>query len=113
MSIWDYQLLKTYRSLIGGATFSAGAGGSAGWAPAFCASASGRAGSGGMFDGRLPVVAGSAGTDGLDSAPGVDCNGWVACARCCGSLDPISISESADITVPVATSMDASSKSFQ
>ena len=36
-----------YFSLIGAAIFSAGAGGNAGWAPAFCASASGRAGSGG------------------------------------------------------------------
>jgi len=39
------------RSGIGGAVFSAGAGGSAGWAPAFCASASGRAGCGGTSDG--------------------------------------------------------------
>src|SRR5258708_33574619 len=71
---------SAYRSLIGGAVFSAGAGGSAGTAPAFCASASGRAGSGGMSEGLAPVVTGSAGADGLVSAPGVDCNGGVACA---------------------------------
>ena len=41
-----------YFSLIGGAIFSAGAGGSAGSAPAFCASASGRAGSGAGVVGR-------------------------------------------------------------
>jgi hypothetical protein len=28
----------------------------------------------------MPVVAGSAGAEGLVSAPGVDCNGGVACA---------------------------------
>jgi len=75
----DDECSKTYRSLIGAAVFSAGAGGKAGVAPAFCASASGRAGSGGISPGRLPVVAGSAGADGFVSAPGVDCNGWVAC----------------------------------
>src|SRR3977135_3713698 len=73
---------KTYRSLIGAAVFSAGAGGKAGVAPAFCASVSGRAGSGAVSPGRLPVVAGSAGADGLVSAPGVDCSGCVACAIC-------------------------------
>ena len=67
-----------YFSLIGGAVFSAGAGGSAGWAPAFCASGSGRAGSGATVDGRVPVVTGSRGAEGLVSAPGVDCSGGVA-----------------------------------
>ena len=32
--------------------------------------------------GRVPVVAGSARAEGLVSAPGVDCNGCVACAIC-------------------------------
>ena len=67
--------------LIGGAVFSAGAGGNAGFAPASLASASGRAGCGGVSCGRCcPVVAGSAGAAGLLSAPGVDCRGGVACA---------------------------------
>src|SRR5947209_12153049 len=68
--------------LIGAAVFSAGAGGRAGAAPDFCASASGRAGSGGTLSGRVPVVVGSAGAEGFDSAPGVDCSGCVACAIC-------------------------------
>lgn len=63
---------------IGGAVFSAGAGGNAGFAPASLASASGRAGCGGVSWGRCPVVEGSAGAAGLFSAPGVDCNGGVA-----------------------------------
>jgi hypothetical protein len=71
-----------YLSLIGAAVFSAGAGGNMVAAPAFCASASGRAGCGGTSLGRAPVVVGSGGADGLVSAPGVDCNGCVACAIC-------------------------------
>jgi hypothetical protein len=70
-----------YFAVIGGAVFSAGAGGSAGLAPASRASASGRAGCGGVSCGRWPVVAGSAGADGLFSAPGVDCSGGVAWAN--------------------------------
>ena len=101
---------RDYFSRIGGAVFSAGAGGSAGWAPAFWASASGRAGSGGISDGRLPVVTGSDGEPGLLSAPGVDCSGWVACANCSRSLARSWLNESADITSPVATSVDASSR---
>ena len=73
---------RGYRSLIGAAVFSAGAGGNTVAAPAFCASASGRAGCGGTSLGRAPVVVGSGGADGLVSAPGVDCNGCVACAIC-------------------------------
>src|SRR4051812_43491576 len=69
-----------YFALIGGAVFSAGAGGRAGLAPLLWASASGRAGCGGVSWGRWPVVAGSLGAVGLVSAPGVDCNGCVACA---------------------------------
>jgi hypothetical protein len=71
-------------SWIGGAIFSAGAGGNAGVAPSLCAVGSGRAGCGAIPDGLLsvPVVVGSAGADGLVSAPGVDRNGAVACAIC-------------------------------
>src|SRR5471032_3256609 len=76
--------MTNYFSLIGAAIFSAGAGGSAGVAPAFCASVFGLAGCGGISVGRWPVVTGSAGADGLFSPPGVDCNGGVACAICCG-----------------------------
>src|SRR5882757_11166113 len=50
------------RSLIGGAVFSAGAGGSAVGAPDFFASASGRAGSGAGVVGRSPPGFGSAGS---------------------------------------------------
>src|SRR4051812_26661546 len=102
-----------YRSLIGAAVFSAGAGGSAGWAPAFCASASGRAGSGGTSAGRLPVpvVAGSAGLDGFVSAPGVDCSGWVACAIC-GLRAPSWATDRPNIATPAATMADAISRSF-
>src|SRR5258708_8344876 len=86
-----------YFCWIGGAIFSAGADGSTGWAPAFCASASGRAGSGGTPDGRLPVVAGSDGADGLLSAPGVGCSGGVACARRCRSVALHSLRANPDI----------------
>lgn len=70
-----------YFAGIGAAVFSAGAGGKAGVAPAFWASASGRAGSGGIAVGRDPVVSPDVlGAEGLLSAPGVDCSGCVACA---------------------------------
>jgi hypothetical protein len=104
-------LIGDCRSGIGGAVFSAGAGGSAGWAPAFWASASGRAGSGGTSDGLVPVVTGSAGADGLDSAPGVDCSGGVACASCGGSPALICTTESAAIAKPAASSMAANAYS--
>lgn len=51
----------SYLSLIGGAIFSAGAGGKTGFAPAFCASRSGRAGSGAGVVGRSPPGFDSAG----------------------------------------------------
>jgi len=64
---------------MGGAIFSAGAGGSAAFAPSFCACGSGLAGSGAGVVGRWPP--------GLDGAgafswlgDGEDCSGWVACA---------------------------------
>src|SRR6476646_8679493 len=78
---WDYF------SLIGGAIFSAGAGGSAGCAPCFCASASGRAGSGAGVVGRVPP--------GFDSAGG-EGDGCVACASC-GRSALSSVSEIAEI----------------
>jgi hypothetical protein len=101
-----------YLSLIGGAVFSAGAGGNTGGAPAFRASASGRAGSGGTPDGLVPVVVGSDGADGFVSAPGVDCSGGVACAICSGLRALIWVSERADMTSPIATSAEANSNSF-
>jgi hypothetical protein len=59
-----HEVLDNYfLSGIGAAVFSAGAGGNAGVAPAFCASASGRAGSGAGVVGRSPP--------GLDSAGGL------------------------------------------
>jgi hypothetical protein len=103
---------ESYLSLIGSAVFSAGAGGSAGWTPDFCASASGRAGSGGTRDGRVPVVTGSDGVEDLVSAPGVDCSGWVACASCCGARARSSISDSPEMTSPVVTRAAASRKSL-
>ena len=103
---------RDYLSLIGGAVFSAGAGGSAGWAPAFCAPASGRAGSGGTSGGLVlvPVVTGSAGADGFVSAPGVDCTGGVACAVCCRARTFNLPNERAEMTSPVTTSVEATIK---
>ena len=93
--------------------FSAGAGGNAGSEPAFCASASGRAGSGGTPVGRAPVVVGSEGADGLDSAPGVDCSGCVACAICaCGLLALSLATDRADTASPIATIAEANIRSF-
>src|SRR5258708_36804360 len=104
--------LSIYLSLIGAAVFSAGAGGSADGAPAFCASESGRAGCGGISVGRIPVVDGSAaGADGLVSAPGVDCNGCVACASC-GLRALISAMERPAIASPAATMAEARSISI-
>ena len=54
---------KNYLSLIGGAVFSAGAGGNACVAPDFCVWVSGRAGSGAGVVGRSPP--------GFDSAGGL------------------------------------------
>ena len=92
-----------YFSLIGGATFSAGAGGSAGLAPSFCASASGRAGSGAGVVGRVPP--------GFDSAGG-EGDGCVACARC-GRSALSSASEIAEISRPTPTSVAATSNSLR
>src|ERR1700723_2665828 len=105
---WRY---GDYLSLIGAAVFSAGAGGSAGVAPSFCACASGWAGCGAISPGRVPVVDGSAGAEGLVSAPGVDCKGCVACATC-GSRTAITASDRPDNEIPAATITDASSRSF-
>jgi hypothetical protein len=105
-------VLKAYRSLIGGAIFSAGAGGKAGAAPVFCASASGRAGYGATPLGRVPVVAGSAGADGLLSAPGVDCKGCVACAICAWRGVASCASAAPDMANPAATITPARSISL-
>src|SRR5580700_6712412 len=105
---WRY---GDYLSLIGAAVFSAGAGGSAEVAPSFCACASGWAGCGAISPGRVPVVDGSAGVEGLVSAPGVDCKGCVACAIC-GSRTTITPNEKPDKASPAATMADASSRSF-
>lgn len=102
-------MLGRHLSRIGGATFSAGAGGNAGWAPAFCASASGRAGCGGISVGRWPVVVGSEGADGLVSAPGVDCVGGVACATRMGSLALRTVIAAVEMAKPATISMDARS----
>ncbi len=87
------------------------AGGSAGWAPDFCASASSRAGCGGTSGGRVPVVTPSAGAGGFFSSPGVDCSGWVDCASCCGSRPRSSASDRPAMTSPVVTKAAASRKS--
>ena len=65
-----------YFSLIGGAIFSAGAGGNAGAAPVVCDAASGWADSGAGVVGRTPPGFDSAGA--LFGAEGDDCIGWVA-----------------------------------
>jgi hypothetical protein len=96
------QWSRNYFAVIGGATFSAGAGGNAGFAPASRASASGRAGCGGVSCGRWPVVVGSDGTEGLLSAPGVDCSGGVACASRVGCGVKVSRAM-AEVDAPVMT----------
>src|SRR4051812_39838816 len=101
-----------YFSLIGVPVFSAGAGGNAGCAPAFCASASGRAGSGAGVVGRAPPGVDSAGTSfcGSDVDDGVGC---VACASCVGGLLAlISANDSAEMAVPATISAAAISQSL-
>src|SRR5579863_3132817 len=68
---------RGHRSLIGGAIFSAGAGGSAGFAPSFCACALGSAGSGAGVVGRTPPGFDSAGLL-FDSGVGDGGDGCVA-----------------------------------
>jgi hypothetical protein len=99
-----------YFSLIGGAIFSAGAGGNADAAPVVCAGVSGWAGSGAGVVGRTPP--------GFDSAgvlPGVvegdDCKGCVACAKCVLRAESC-VSESPAMTSPAVTIAEASQKSF-
>jgi hypothetical protein len=105
-----------YFSLIGGAIFSAGAGGNAGAVPVVCPAAPDCAGCGEISAGRAPVGAGSAGADGLVSAPGVDCSGCVACATCELATSELRaeswVSERPDITSPEATIAAASQKSL-
>jgi hypothetical protein len=67
----------SYFFSIGGATFSAGAGGNAGLAPSCCAAGAGCAGSGAGVVGRVPPGFDSAGVlDGVGEADGEG----VACA---------------------------------
>ena len=100
-----------YRSLIGGAVFSAGAGGNAGVAPDFCAWISGRAGSGAGVVGRSPPGLDSAGGVSWGAGVGEDCNGCVACATC--GLLPLSWASERPATVsPTATIADARSISL-
>jgi hypothetical protein len=105
-----------YFSLIGGAIFSAGAGGNAVAAPVVCAAAPGCAGCGDISVGRAPAGAGSAGADGRVSAPGVDCSGCVACATCELATSELRaeswVSERPEITIPDATIAAASQKSL-
>ena len=96
-------------SLIGGAIFSAGAGGSTGLAPAFCASGSGRAGSGAGVVGRVPPGFDSAGCAG--SLEGEPCGVGVACASSCGERARSSNSERPHIRRPAATRVAASNQS--
>src|ERR1700721_657575 len=69
-----------YFCWIGGAVFSAGAGGNPAGAPSFCARAWGWAGSGAGVVGRSPPGFDSAGA--LFGVEGDDCSGCVACAIC-------------------------------
>jgi hypothetical protein len=103
--------VAAYFPLIGGAIFSAGAGGSDGAVPVVCAAAPGCAGWGDISVGRALDGAGSAGAVGLVSAPGVDCSGCVACAIC--ELRAESwVSERPEITSPEAMITAASQKSL-
>src|ERR1700744_1684522 len=86
-------LLRNYLSLIGGAVFSAGAGGRTGVAPSFCACGSGRAGWGAGVVGRFPPGFDWAGVLSSFGGAGGPCNGGVACATCELSLMTISASE--------------------
>jgi hypothetical protein len=112
---------RSYFSLIGGAIFSAGAGGNDGAAPVVCPAAPGCAGWGDISVGRTLDGAGSAGVDGRVSAPGVDCSGCVACAICelatcelatCELRAESSVSERPEITSPEVMITAASQKSL-
>jgi hypothetical protein len=99
-----------YFSLIGGAIFSAGAGGNADAAPVVCAGASGRAGSGAGVVGRTPPGFDSAGE--LSGAvEGDDCKGCVACATCVLRAESW-VSERLEITSPEATIAAENQKSL-
>ena len=108
--------LAAYFSLIGGAIFSAGAGGNAVAAPVVCAAAPGCAGCGEISVGRALDGAGSAGAEGLVSAPGVDCSGCVAWAMCelatCELRAESWVSERPEMTSPEAMITAASQKSL-
>ncbi|MBO4223333.1 hypothetical protein GRB70_12955 [Bradyrhizobium neotropicale] len=95
----------------GGAVFSAGAGGSAGCAPVFCASGSGRAGSGAGVVGRSPPGFDSAGF--VCGSGGEDCTGGVACATSSDWCAVISTSEAVEITSPPTNRADAIRRSFR
>jgi len=93
---------------IGGAIFSAGAGGSAGAAPSFFACGSGRAGSGAGVVGRSPPGFDSAGGLFEGEGAGEDCKGGVACASC-RSPAAIWTRETTDSANPATINADASS----
>jgi len=72
-------LTSGYFDGMGGAIFSGGAGGSAAFAPSFCACSLGRAGSGAGVVGRVPPGLDSAGASFAGAGADV-CGGGVACA---------------------------------
>ncbi|QOZ72420.1 hypothetical protein WN72_43605 [Bradyrhizobium arachidis] len=96
---------ETYFFSIGGATFSAGAGGNTGFA-APCVCGSGRAGSGAGVVGRSPPGLDSAGVL-LCSSDGVPWSGCVACAVCIRLSARICASDTTDTTTPAANSEQA------
>ena len=100
---------RSYFSLIEGATFSAGAGGSAGFAPSACAFGLGRAGSGAGMVGRVLPGLDSAGL----STVGEACRAGVACTSpLWGSRASSSVSDRTEIASPAMMSIGASCKSF-
>ena len=100
---FSFEQYTTY-FLIGSPIFSAGAGGNAGFAPAFCASLSGRAGSGAGVVGRVPPGFGSAGPSSLPAGTdGVVSGGCcVVCARWISPRDASCINDIPDSARPPA-----------
>src|SRR3569833_275224 len=98
----------SYFFSIGGATFSAGAGGKAALAPSCCAAGAGCAGSGAGVVGRVPPGFDSAGV--LDGSGEADGDG-VACAVRSRCSARISVNDRAAITIPVTNRPVASIKS--
>ena len=96
---------------IGGAIFSGGAGGRAAFAPSFCASAVGLAGSGAGVVGRVPPGLDSAGVS-FVVVEGEPCRGGVACASW-ALVRAVATSEKPQSTSPAPSIADATRNSVR